>query len=234
MAMITRLQQASVVDYMARVNQQDFTPPDDATNRVISRVIDQSAQKVFNEKQTVLLNSPEHRAALAKLNASPRTCGAFRTNNAILEGYTAFEQMTALGELVDTKPNGIKKIHTFSFHSGDHYALPVTIKVARGAVKASKMTVVLGATCGALKAPCYSDWAKDDPLFDNRQIVFMDPLLALEMVRQPHCLASSMLKTATYYQGAIDHTWRYEVTNAKGDLSNKASVELKDSQDLKL
>ncbi|MEI6243023.1 MAG: hypothetical protein WCP39_06435 [Chlamydiota bacterium] len=224
MPRITRANNAVVDEYVKQIAEKDFSIPPDETLRQISRLIDSSAKKAYDNFECIFKKTTEFERDLRTLKAQPRTCGKFSEEKAILTNRTSFEQMAIISEWVREEGSQMTKNHTFAFGNSEGDVVPVWIKKPRNG-NPSLMTILLGSTRGNLKAPLYSKWAKEDPLKNAYQEVFVDPLNSLEMERRPGCMGSILLKSNPYQKGTLSNEWRYKVKEGK-EFAKEASVEL--------
>ncbi len=217
--MVTRAMWGEAKDLLDRL-EEDATRPTSGAARALSSLADTAAQAVFHSLTEEYRRTPEYRAAQKVLVPSPAACGGFRRRTAILEGYSPFEQMVALRDYVEDE--AIRR-QTLCLAEGEDECIPVSIQSHSKTRGATSMQIMLGWTCGKLRAPSYPEWEAASPA-DLGQAVFEHPLAMLEAARQPDYLAALALKTAAHDSGAIGHGWRYEVGNNDSEV---ASVELK-------
>jgi hypothetical protein len=227
--MITRRDATLVQEYADCVKRKVYErPADEQTLIAVSKLLDESAKKAYQEAQKTLEKTREFKQAISVIKEQPRTCGGFKEENAILDTLTAYEQSAAVVSWVKEKSSSIKKPHTITLYS-EEGPVPVWVKKPKNAF-VSPMTVILGTPRGALKAPSYENWAEEDPKTSQAKL-FVEPLNALEMHRQPDCLGALTLKASSYDAGVLKHDWRYKIWNSKqSQRAKEASVELKQQQ----
>lgn len=195
----------TVIDYFDRFKDGDVTIPAPSALLPISRKLDAVAQRTIDDLLATLRASPEHRRRVQTLLAAPRTSGSFARSKIILDGASPFEQSAAIQSFLEQRP--IQRPHTWFVASGDD-CVPVRVNKPKNS-NASMMHVVLGATKGDRKAPKYEDWAINDPTDNARQKVFVKPLTALEIVRQPGFSAATVMKDTAFADLTIDSEHRY-------------------------
>lgn len=188
------------IDYLENAMLGDLHPATNEGEKYLAAILDQSARKAYQKFATILQNSKEHEDRVKEINSQPRLSSKDKVN--ILEDSSSFEQMSALASWVSAKK--IKKVHTFRFATVDDY-IPVRVN------ESNLMQVVLGDSQGAHKAPKYSEWAINDPRENDNQKIFIHPLESLEIVRQPHYNAATLLKGNAYENYLIENDWRYDV-----------------------
>ena len=214
---------ANLPSYLDSIKEGTYTPPNREALLAISSLIDLSAERVFYQVNTTLKNAPEIKASRIILTNAPRTCGGFKQNNSLFSDLTSFEQMHVITNWVNDYGPTMLKPHTISLSAdeGDSF-IPLWVKPLRSGGGPNLMTILLGNSKGALKAPCYNDWAKNNPQNNS----FIEPLNSLEIHRQPGCLGSLFLKSAPYGAGLLANDWRYKVYTADKNMAPEASVEL--------
>jgi hypothetical protein len=196
--------------------------------KCIATVIDEKCCKAYQEILTIMKNTDEHKANYQELIATHPNCGRFSKKTAILSEATPFEQMVAVSNWVDKKKNlWLKRNRTICLSVGDEF-VPVYILNARKKITASLMTVRLGSARGSLKAPFYTDFAKEDDEKVSKSI-FLKPLEFLEDVRQPEFLGSTLLKANAFETSTITAARRFKTISSKEPTtpSHFACVELK-------
>ncbi len=214
---------------------------------VVSQVLDSSAKRIFSRVQDYLI--PRLKYAVASLN-EPRLAGRCGTINSILGNYTPFEQIVALDQWVKQHPN-ISKIHTWRFgvlgnlevegeippwlrrnqHPDSDQIVP--IRLSPRSSNLTLMNVFVGTSRGISKGPSYQrgDWIRLDPRTSPPQNALINPLNALEMVRNPE--AALLLKANAFDTGLVSHDFRYRVfEDNTTTFSRLASVELPQQKSL--
>lgn len=172
----------------------------------LSAIFDRACLKSYNKIVKRLRNSQEHQERLQEIAEQPRLANGYSFNKRILEGCSEFEQMVALNDYICSKR--FTKIHTLSLAYKDNEYIPVQIKPTNDQSK-KLMNVYLGTTQGNHKGPKYEKWAENDPRQDPYQEIFIDPLISLEIVRQPHYLGSTLLKDHSFITNHINEDWRF-------------------------
>lgn len=197
---------AAVTGYFERFDAADTTVPGAQALLPIAKALDDATEQALTGLMTVLRGSEEHRARVALLTEQPRTAGKFSRDKMLFEGVSAFEQMVAVSDwLADAN---IRKPHTFFLAAPDEDYVPLQAKKFK-TVDANMMHVVLGATRGDHKAPKYTTWAESSPWEDTSQKTFIYALEGLEIIRQPHYSAATILKGNAFELDLINSEWRY-------------------------
>lgn len=192
----------------------------------ISQALDASMLRVYNESVKLIQGTDEHVASYSTLAGAPKNCKRFNKQKAILEKATPFEQMVALDQWIDDKePSWTKGRRTICFRIEDDIVPIYIAKTSK--THATTMTTMLGTgSRGKMKAPRYEDLASDQALVHSS--IFIKPLECLELVRQPHFSAATIIKGNAWGRDVIDHTRRYEITDVHDicKTSQFACVEL--------
>lgn len=195
----------------------------------VSRVLDESALRVYNNHVRLVQASPEHRARFKTLTSHKAKTGVKNVvANAILSDATPMDQMIALDHAIDymgEKWSKEKVTHRLVFDDGEDDVVPVVLNKQYGV---STMHTVLGTTRGKLKAPKYPDYV------ENPDLPFVEHLTALEIVRQPH-YGATVLKHSMYGARLIDGQRRFSPTKKRdpNERSRFACAELKGQNDEK-
>lgn len=214
-------------DYFPSLEEAD----DQEKLKKISTAIDAAAEKALLNQMDVTSETQLIKKAVTDFSKGNRTCGGFDLDKGILGKLTSFEQMCALSQWIQNRT--IHKIYTRAFLTNEEretiplYIVPPKKGVLPKKGDVSLMHVRLGVARGLKAAPKYNKWATDDPK-SSAQHIYIDPLDALEMIRQPNRSGALLLKSTTFTQREIDHTWRYKVYNDSEEsiFANEASVEL--------
>ena len=194
-----------VLKYFDQFHEGDTSVPVGNTLMPIAKHLDRATNKALKSLMTVLESSKEHRSRVSLLKKQTRTAGKFSNEKILFKGENAFEQMVAINDwLLKTQ---IQKIHTFYISGRSNGYVPV--RVNKFPTDTTMMHVVLGNTRGDHKAPKYTDWAQSDPWLTRSQRIFIHPLEALEIVRQPHYSAATVLKGNAFEEKSIETEWRY-------------------------
>ena len=223
MTINTRYANRAIQDYVDQVEEGDDNLPPDSTIRYVSGLLDDSFHRAYKSTIEKMDGDPLITHGVKHLRTK-RTCGGFKLKNASLVDLTPFEQMHVVSKYIDQTPNMSRQPRTYAFKVGDE-VVPVWIRHPQKG-SASLWTTLLGSTRGRLKAPPYEDLAKTDPVGTDHE-VFIDPLTCLEMHRNPTKIGALAIKSASYDAGEIDHGWRFQNYNEKGNPYCSASAELK-------
>ena len=191
----------------------------------ISQELDRSALEVYNTAIKQIQATKEHADNYRVLADAPKNCGkgGFSVKRAILGNATPLEQMVALDHLIYAKASSWKKgVRTLCFEQrhGNVGCVPMRIS-STTTVKASTMKTVFGQ---GPDTPKYTQFASEAGM--ARHSVFMEPLNALEIVRQPHFAAATVLKGNAFDAEVMDHQRRYEAQIEVHGKSQFACVEL--------
>ena len=223
--MITRGDKSILEDYVKEVEAQNYTMPCDKVLGVMSRLMDESMRRAFEEVNRELKETRQIKEAVIVLKNTPRTCKKFSPEKAILDNLTPYEQSTAIATWLEEQGPSMQEPHTLTLYSGDEI-VPLWVKTPKNA-PTSLTTIMIGTTRGKLKAPSYEDWANENPKGTIKE-AFIEPLNGLEIQRQPNYIAALALKASAYDAGTLEHDWRYKVKNTQtNELAPEASVELK-------
>lgn len=225
--MLTRSNAALVVGYVDRVvGEKDYSAPSEQkTLQALSTLLDQSMERVYQKAIQTLTKSDGFLRAIQEIERQPRVSGGFSLDNRILTAYTDFERMAALRAWIN-KHSNIRQVHTFSLATGPKdqpQYIPVYFRPPKKATSSS-MHLMLGNASGALKAPKYQEWSINDPR-GTAQEVFIDPLNALELVRQPSQIWAHNMRAAAFENG-MRLEYRYKVYLDGGTFFPAASIEI--------
>lgn len=196
---------STITEYFSKViKEYDTELPNKAVMQQISETLDHKMNDVIDKFLTNLQASKEHEARVKILTGAERCAGKYEKSKVIFDGVNPYEQFSA----IDTWLTNVKiaKTHTFFLFAPRADYIPASVKKIDG-LEATTMHVVLGSTRGEKAAPEYKEWAEAEPT--EAQEVFMKPLLALEVIRQPNFSFASLVKDEAYKNDVIDHTWRY-------------------------
>ena len=188
----------------------------------VSNVVDASFLSAYNTLVPLIQSSREYQKGRQELFAASKNCGGFSTDTEIMRGLTPFEQMLALNELIQTRgPKWQKGRRTYCFSQKNDECVPIYV-ASREKTKASMMTVMLGTGNGRRKAPTYTE------LISDPTNMFVDPLRALEITRQPHFVGATVLKSRALAEEVISPKRRFEIVdeNSPDRSSQFACVEL--------
>ncbi len=203
----------------------------------IAKKLNKVAKKVYWELRSVLYRAPEHLARINILENQPRVVGKnnFNMRTAILGGATAFEQMCALDDWLSRHlPLTEKRTFCLANTKYNKY-VPLSIELSKGKAH-SLMQVKLGfSNSREHKAPVYqANWDTNDPWQSDDKINFIYHMEALEIVRQPKFIATTLLKGNAFEAELIDEDIRYGTYGANGEILSGACVEFKDQNRLPL
>ena len=209
----------NAIELFINAKQEQFTWPDVATidsaaRFALSEALDRSMQWVYNDLISRVVCEPDHLRNYRAVKEANRLCGTFARKSAILCDSGPFEQMLALSHVtLANGPQWEKGNRTFCFGALEDKTLPIYV-MRRGAVTPPNlMQIMLGTGRGALKAPTYAELAsaKNNEYTD----VFVSPLNALEVMRQPYFSAATVIKAGAFQAHVIDAAHRYEVVDPK-------------------
>ncbi len=233
----TYSQRTAIKDFIQMTDQMDkgkFIWPKTAAIKpsiayLLSEKIDESVLRVYNDVVHQVQATTEHRKNLKALRDAPKTCGGFTSKTALLTTATPLEQMIALDHLIDSRASSWQKgVRTICLGIKDSDDLIPVYLQSKDNVLASTMTTRLGSgSRGKFKVPRYDQLASDSYLANNS--LFVEPLEALEIVRQPYFGGATLLKGNAFSTKTIDSQRRYEVLdpNDSSRDSQFACVELK-------
>lgn len=219
------------------LDQNFLTQPNSHGCEFIARKLNKMTKKIYWELRTVLYRTPEHRARLELLDNQPRTVGSnnYNMRTAILGGVTAFEQMCALDDWFSRHVPLTEK-HTFCLANTKYNkCLPLSIELHKGKAY-SLMQAKLGFPNSRVhKAPVYQEnWDTQDPWQNEDKINFIYHMEALEIVRQPQFIATTLLKGNAFEAELIDQDIRYGTYGVNGEILPEACVEFKGQKRLVL
>lgn len=224
-----RYERRNTLKYFAKIEEgqldwpkmKDYSPE---ITSYLSRVIDESALRVYNEAVRLIQKTPEHKANYLELKKAPKNCGGFKIENSMLSKATHFEQMVALDHVIDQEahkwPVGRR---TYAFSYDNNQVIPIYV-ASRKVCISTTMTTMLGAARGQYKAPKYDDLAASEDQAENS--IFIKPLESLEYVRQPYFCGATILKANAFEVGIIDNNYRYATEFTDGTPYPLACVEL--------
>ena len=205
---------------------------DHSVRSYISRELDASCLRVCKECVDQLQIQTEHHNSYRILASAPPNCKGSSIAKSLLRDVPPFEQMVALGHWIqETGAKLTKGVRTLCLASPNDYVPVYMYKTQRA--KLTLMTVKLGDGNGGHKAPGYLELAENEGLAEVS--VFKDPLDALEIVRQPHFAASTLIKAGSFARRHIGARRRYETRdeNEASRISQFSCVELVDQKNSK-
>lgn len=184
----------------------------------LTSYLDGAMEKIYNETVKIWSASEEGKDACLSLARAKKNCGPTKKAKALLENYTPFEQMVALGCVVEDKKHTWQSgIRTYCF-SGEKEKIPLSI--CHTGIQTSLMRAIVGPRKGALK---YADLQNRTNGFSERETDILASLESLEMVRQPDFLSATILKGDSYQAGLIDTQRRYKVYSNEVRTRRKTS-----------
>jgi hypothetical protein len=198
---------------------------DEEVRFYLSRVIDRSALRVYNEAVHLIQKTPEHKANYKELAKAPKNCGGFKVEKSILCDANHFEQMVTLDHVISVQAKDWRAgRRTYAFYHDESQVIPLYVLSKKTCI-ASTMTTILGAAKGQYKVPTYEELADSEDQAESS--IFIKPLESLEYVRQPYFSGATMLKANAFETGIMDNSYRYAVECTNGDPFPLACVELK-------
>lgn len=202
----------------------------------ISAKLDLTIGKIYNDIEWIIINSNEHESRLNILRKMKINAGNYSSKKEILENVSPFEQMVSIKDWLNKE--SISCIHTFflSLRYGHERNKKeyISVKVKPTCKKvADTFNLILGSTKGERKALKYEELAQHEP-WGTKQEPLALTLDSLEIIRQPHYSASTIIKGNAYESDYISNEWRYSKYNIPNDPQSgyklEACVELKNQR----
>lgn len=177
----------------------------------LSLILEQESVKVMKYFLDIITKPGYQQRGITELNNAMK-----KIANPILNNLSPFEQMLGLLEFQKKHISNIKKIcspetetELFSF-SSDNKQNPIKIIFTNNS-KHSLMHFKLKSSDG--KSYTYDELAKMNVTTLNKLNYFIQPLTALELIRQPYYLFNVIFKQALYISGNLDIKDRFSTSN---------------------
>lgn len=226
-------------------NPESLTEPNEYGCEFIAKKINKVARNIYWELRSILYQSPEHSLRIAALEAEYN----HPSRIFLFKDVTPFEQTCAIDDWF-SRHIPLKENFTFFLSArlkrNDNFIydhISANFKKSNSEIY-SLMQLTLG---NGRAAPLYDSYEKktvyiknpnkldtfekQDP-WQNQYEKFIYPLEALEIVRQPKFIASTLLKGNAFEAELIDEDFRYGVILENGQIRPTTDVEIKGQRTL--